>query len=862
MAYENVEFPNANFCISPRTDEFCSINHSTGVMQIRTSAGAVQQTYNLSDSVNEIQSLEYAGPRDLTLSFSQLGSDLPFFTLEHLSDTQCRIRHWKLNSSGNTLDLQDTFTYTTISGANNFDCYTMGVENYQTSFDAATTTGTGRIQVVTTSGIEVGDNLLLGPSTDVDNSHAFETVQVSTISGGWVYITASGTTPPVYEYAEGNDITYWKSIYLFSDIGYGNDYSKGSLFEIDSVDGSVLDVQSNGIYADVRSASWSRSYQSVGFIKNMSLLYLNPTTYQVSRSHVSNLVEDDDKTVIPVYDIVFDDLSIFRLQRKITLVDDDGNRSTTSWSSYNYHQDSISPYTKSIVLYTYPDGIVLNDEPLTIYVVVRDQFGVGLSGKTVTFTDDLTNGYFTPLNGQVTTNINGAASITYTVGYFDPTSGGNDEEIININAETDGASSLTGSVYVNDNLNLKLKKKFTSENVEIISQIIDGAEVDTFLQQIEDVDIEMRIKTLSKFQFPGGHWQGGSSPGGSADSIIQLEDFESSQQLTELEPEIESESFLDQDEYETNEFQLSQLYISRHHSSGHKDDVEIDQFNFIEDAIPSFWSIKNSRETNISIRLRPFAFSLNQSTLVFKVRQLSYVGDTGYIDVTSSCVVNTFDAGGGLLGLYIVYDPPNPFNYNATIFVSIEVYDTAPAPNIILTDYWFKIIQDYGSPYIDNEDPAREEEDVDIGTNISFDVHDVGRGVDRSTLVLYINNRYVTPTTVSGISDGYHIEYNPPNDFYYGQTVEIGVSVDDKSDYSTKLYDRWRFYCEGSTGPWIDRSSFYPDNCSYGVPRKIHGISANVYAVDGTGVNSDSILFIVGGKERSVKKIPIIYRID
>jgi len=66
--------------------------------------------------------------------------------------------------------------------------------------------------------------------------------------------------------------------------------------------------------------------------------------------------------------------------------------------------------------------------------------------------------------------------------------------------------------------------------------------------------------------------------------------------------------------------QLSQTYISRHLSSGHKDDVDIDQFKFIEDAIPAFWSEKNSVETNIWIRLRPFAYSLNQSTLIFRVR--------------------------------------------------------------------------------------------------------------------------------------------------------------------------------------------------------------------------------------------------
>jgi len=252
---------------------------------------------------------------------------------------------------------------------------------------------------------------------------------------------------------------------------------------------------------------------------------------------------------------------------------------------------------------------------------------------------------------------------------------------------------------------------------------------------------------------------------------------------------------------------------------------------------------------------------LNQSSLVFKVKEASYAVHGDYIDVTSLCTISTFDAGGGLLGLDILYNPANDFHHNAVIYVSIEVYDTAPTPNIILTDYWFRIIPDYRAPYIDNEFPAREEEDVIIGTNISFDVLDTGVGVDIDTLEFYVNNRYKIPTTTT-ISGGYHISYNPSEDFNYGQTVEITVKIKDASDYQNQLHDMWRFYCEGSTGPWIDPESFYPRNCTKGSYRKLTGISANVYGINGTGVDQDNILVRIGGKDRDVTITPIIYRID
>jgi hypothetical protein len=281
----------------------------------------------------------------------------------------------------------------------------------------------------------------------------------------------------------------------------------------------------------------------------------------------------------------------------------------------------------------------------------------------------------------------------------------------------------------------------------------------------------------------------------------------------------------------------------------------------VVDAIPPFYSEKNPVDTNIYIRIRPFAFSLSASSLVFKVREVSYVGDTGYVDVSSLCTVATFDAGGGLLGLDITYNPAVDFHYSAVIYVSLEVYDVAPTPNIILTDYWFKIIPDFKGPYIINEIPSREEEDVLISTDISFDIYDIGVGVDTSTLELYVNNRRVFPV-VSVIPGGYHVDYDPAVDFYYGETVEVTVKAKDSSAYQNALYDSWRFYCVGSTGPWIDRTSFVPKNCSRGIARRVSDISFNVYAVDDTGVDEFSILVTIGGKNRNITITPIVYRID
>ena len=322
--------------------------------------------------------------------------------------------------------------------------------------------------------------------------------------------------------------------------------------------------------------------------------------------------------------------------------------------------------------------------------------------------------------------------------------------------------------------------------------------------------------------------------------------------------DLSTDVYMDQDKDQSNDTFISQLYISRHASSGHQDTAAVEQFRFVDLADPDMFSEKNSVTTNIRIRLLPFGFNLNSSTLVFKVREVSYAGDTGYVDVTLLCVITTF---GSPIGLDITYNPVNDFHHNAIVYVSIEVYDTAPVPNVILVDYWFKVIPDFRAPYITNENPDREEEEIAVDTNISFDILDAGVGVDISSLELYVNNRAVTPATVTTTS-GYSVSYNPPSDFHYGQTVELTVKVSDASASQNQLYDTWRFFCEGSTGPWIDPDSFYPRNCTKGTYKKLTGISANVYAINNTGLDRSSIMVTIGGKDRNVTITPIIYRVD
>ena len=310
--------------------------------------------------------------------------------------------------------------------------------------------------------------------------------------------------------------------------------------------------------------------------------------------------------------------------------------------------------------------------------------------------------------------------------------------------------------------------------------------------------------------------------------------------------------------------------------------VSIDQFIFVEDAVPGFWSEKNPRETDIWIRMRPFAFSLNGDTLKFFVREVWTVDDqhydTGYYNVidrygwppnNERVTLEYFDAGGGVLGIEFTYDNPDIYHHNALVYVHIEIYDTAAEPNFIYTDYWFRIIPDYKSPYLESENPDREEDQVALDTGLYFEIKDDGEGVDIDTLEVYLNSRivyhalqpYNPNTVVEKVNlNHYKVTIDLPYDLQYGKNYSVGVRVNDISDNKNILRDGYRFYTRHSEVPWF--TDFDPKLCKRGMPR-FKDVSFLVLGA-GDGVDEQTIRLQVHDKDVTDKStiLPVIYRVS
>jgi len=306
---------------------------------------------------------------------------------------------------------------------------------------------------------------------------------------------------------------------------------------------------------------------------------------------------------------------------------------------------------------------------------------------------------------------------------------------------------------------------------------------------------------------------------------------------------------------------VSQNYISRHIDYGNIVSSVLNQYVFIQEAVPAFWSEKNMTYVDYWIRLRPFAYSLNPDSLIIEVYEDSYLGVSEVLDITSFGTIELYDAGSGLLGIDFSYKFTEPFHNNALVYIEVTVYDEAAVPNLLDISYWFKIIADYGMPYLDALCPSINEVDVKVDVDITFDLNDLGEGVDIDTLEVYINNRSITVVYEEYSPGNFHITYSSEDNFNYSEKVSVFVKVSDRSDNENTLHDGWVFYCIDSSGPWFDSDGVIPGKCLEGVSRVDTDISMQVYAVNDTGLDYNSIKLEIGGKHRSAVITPIVYRL-
>ena len=91
-------------------------------------------------------------------------------------------------------------------------------------------------------------------------------------------------------------------------------------------------------------------------------------------------------------------------------------------------------------------------------------------------------------------------------------------------------------------------------------------------------------------------------------------------------------------------------------------------------------------------------------------------------------------------------------------------------------------------------------------SNIYFEVHDEGSGIDVDSLEVLLNSVRVDSNylTITEVSDRQiNVTYDPPGGLQYNKEYRVGVKVKDTSESQNLLNDSYVFYTAESAGVFI-----------------------------------------------------------
>jgi hypothetical protein len=418
MAYENVQAKYQNF--TGQDGYFYTFDSGQDNLVVKTDDGNVAFTYPLDTLVtNEIVSTEYDGYN--------------FWTLENPSGSVI-IRRWQIQNYVCTL--QHTFDDLVDDADWTFDSEALAIEHYYLQFTAPEAAGPTNniISVGDVNGVltDVSDKVDAGMNVRLGPNSSGETEDFGVVSAGPGTITLNGVLTK--SYASTDPVYVYTKIWLFNNDG-GPGTSDPALIGYDPY-GNVqpnqeTDLDVGAEYADIPACTFSYvpeglqditgsdiQVYSLTYVKSSNLLFKNvedPTAADYLTNYGSmamDNLEDDDITIIKVYDMFIYNRNVYRLQRKATYY---GSTYTFSDSAFSYQLATLTPFVHSISLQADP-AVIPADSGVSssvITAVVKSQFLNAISSRRVDFTQDGDGSLSTSWD---ITDADGVANTTYFSG--------------------------------------------------------------------------------------------------------------------------------------------------------------------------------------------------------------------------------------------------------------------------------------------------------------------------------------------------------------------------------------------------------------------------------------------------------------
>lgn len=417
MAHENIRSNVSSFAIDS-DGYFCYFNPTINVLFKTTQTGKVAFTYSSLDSFTygsygSIVDVCYDGTNFWTLN--REGSSRRNWSAYGGYVYDYAIKKWEIGKD-KLLRKTKQFNYVNSNINDVFVPTSFSVEAYHTDFYATVSGNNSYVKMTKywdSPQLEPGDKLYLGPNKNGNSEYV-------TVTGTSGQNTVGLTFYTVYKYEQGDKITFNKAIHVFNKFNstqYGND-TDGTWQILDPLYGTTVARYTDQEYKNITASTFSYidslretpPFYSLVYVKSNSIKFIDINKLSTTMVMDIDNVQANNSTIIPIYDIVVNNGSIYRLQLRSMYYETD-----YTWSTYNYVLSPIREFVDSIVVSVAPKILPSNGVSLAeVTAIVNNQYSNPINAQPTYFSDDNDTGYITLLSSY--TNTLGKATTYYFSG--------------------------------------------------------------------------------------------------------------------------------------------------------------------------------------------------------------------------------------------------------------------------------------------------------------------------------------------------------------------------------------------------------------------------------------------------------------
>lgn len=393
MAYENIDLPASNFTGDRTNSNFYCFSGGLMRAKQRGSPYDLVASYPTDSFIGDVECVQFDG--------------VYYWTLERQS-SGVYIQKWELVSG--ILRNRDTFSYSS-NIVTEYDSRCFCVEYYSDTLSYAAAAGASYIKLNDASDFNVGDSIVVGPSSLAAYLGDYDHVSVVNKANNTLYLSSVLTNG----FSSGDAVYSTSYIYLFNKYS-PYDTARGSLLKIDADDGTLYSFSSNHMFGEVLASCFYGG--RIIFIKGHEVISVNPDTLGVYKHFALDNLDTDRAAVIPTYGMwVYSDV-MYLLRGKYVYYDGSEWLSEDWAGRYNYVTEAFHTLLTSAVYFVEvqaePDMIHAVDSGVPtatsdIKVTVLDQARQPLSGRSVSMSS--TVGSLSPSTG--TTDGDGVFTCTY-----------------------------------------------------------------------------------------------------------------------------------------------------------------------------------------------------------------------------------------------------------------------------------------------------------------------------------------------------------------------------------------------------------------------------------------------------------------